>query len=141
MKAQVLEAKMNWLPQGTLLSLLAPSPKRALADLERRKEYLDLVIIAGAVLARAQDVDNPNNAFHSHYHDGTAAGVAAGLRLPLDARDGGRRLLRPLMRALTRRSRALGSGCDDEMIRPCGPSFSLGCGGQVDWERREIPTR
>jgi outer membrane protein TolC len=27
MRAQVLEAKLNWLPQGSVLSLLAPSPK------------------------------------------------------------------------------------------------------------------
>src|SRR5437667_4504711 len=27
MRAQVLEAKLNWLPQGSILSLLAPSPK------------------------------------------------------------------------------------------------------------------
>ena len=26
MEAQVTEAKMNWLPQGDLLSILAPSP-------------------------------------------------------------------------------------------------------------------
>jgi outer membrane protein TolC len=58
--------------------------KLALADLERRKEYPDLVIIAGAVFAKAQDVDNPNNAFLSHYYNSSAAGVAAGLRIPLD---------------------------------------------------------
>jgi outer membrane protein TolC len=62
----------------------AVKAKLALADLERRKEYPDLVIIAGAVFARAQDVDNPNNAFYSHYYNSTAAGVAAGLRVPLD---------------------------------------------------------
>lgn len=62
----------------------AVKAKQALADLERRKEYPDLVIIAGAVFARAQDVDNPNNAFYAHYYNSTAAGVAAGLRVPLD---------------------------------------------------------
>jgi outer membrane protein, multidrug efflux system len=58
--------------------------KNALADLERRKEYPDLIIVAGAVLARAQTVDNPTNAFYSHYYNSTAAGLAAGLRMPLD---------------------------------------------------------
>ncbi len=58
--------------------------KNALADLERRKEYPDLIIVAGAVIARAQTVDNPTNAFYSHYYNSTTAGVAAGLRVPLD---------------------------------------------------------
>ncbi|HXJ19153.1 MAG TPA: TolC family protein [Polyangia bacterium] len=58
--------------------------KQALADLERRKEYPDLIIVAGAVIARAQTVDNPTNAFYSHYYNSTTAGVAAGLRIPLD---------------------------------------------------------
>jgi outer membrane protein TolC len=58
--------------------------KQALADLERRKEYPDLILIGGAVFAFAQGVDNPTNAFYSHYYNSTAAGVAAGLRIPLD---------------------------------------------------------
>jgi hypothetical protein len=56
----------------------------ALADLERRREYPDLGLIAGAVFARAQEVDNPNNASCSHHYNSTAAGVAARLRVPLD---------------------------------------------------------
>ncbi|HEX3905401.1 MAG TPA: TolC family protein [Polyangia bacterium] len=62
----------------------AVKAKHALADLERRKEYPDLIIIGGAVYASAQGVDNPTNAFFSHYYNSTAAGVAAGLRIPLD---------------------------------------------------------
>ena len=62
----------------------AVKAKHALADLERRKEYPDLIIIGGAVFARAQGVDSPTNAFLSHYYNSTAAGVAAGLRIPLD---------------------------------------------------------
>jgi outer membrane protein TolC len=58
--------------------------KQALADLERRKEYPDLILIGGAVFAFAQGVDNPTNAFYTHYYNSTAAGVAAGLRIPLD---------------------------------------------------------
>ena len=62
----------------------AVKAKQALADLERRKEYPDLILIGGAVFARAQTVDNPTNAFYSHYYNSTTAGVAAGLRIPLD---------------------------------------------------------
>lgn len=58
--------------------------KQALADLERRKEYPDLILIGGAVFAKAQSVDNPGNAFYSHYYNSTTAGLAAGLRMPLD---------------------------------------------------------
>jgi outer membrane protein TolC len=36
------------------------------------------------VLAAAQGVDNPTNAFYSHYYNSSAVGVAAGLRIPLD---------------------------------------------------------
>jgi outer membrane protein TolC len=62
----------------------AVKAKKALADLERRKEYPDLILIGGAVIARAQTVDNPTNAFYSHYYNSTTAGLAAGLRIPLD---------------------------------------------------------
>jgi outer membrane protein len=62
----------------------AVKAKHALADLERRKQYPDLILIGGAVFARAQGVDNPTNAFFSHYYNSTAAGLAAGLRIPLD---------------------------------------------------------
>ena len=62
----------------------AVKAKQALADLERRKAYPDLIVVAGAVFALAQGVDNPTNAFFSHYYNSTTAGVAAGLRIPLD---------------------------------------------------------
>ena len=62
----------------------AVKAKQALADLERRKAYPDLILIGGAVFARAQGVDNPQNAFLSHYYNSTTAGLAAGLRIPLD---------------------------------------------------------
>jgi outer membrane protein TolC len=62
----------------------AVQAKRALADLERRREYPDLVLIGTAAFARAQTVDDPNNAFMSHYFNSTTAGVAAGLRMQLD---------------------------------------------------------
>jgi len=62
----------------------AVKAKHALADLERRREYPDLVLIATAAFARAQTVDDPNNAFMSHYFNSTSAGVAAALRMQLD---------------------------------------------------------
>jgi len=62
----------------------AVKAKRALADLERRKEYPDLVLIGTAAFARAQTVDDPNNAFLNHYFNSTSAGVAAALRMQLD---------------------------------------------------------
>jgi outer membrane protein TolC len=62
----------------------AVKAKHALADLERRREYPDLVLIGTAAFARAQAVDDPNNAFFSHYFNSTSAGVAAALRMQLD---------------------------------------------------------
>jgi outer membrane protein TolC len=58
--------------------------KHALADLERRKAYPDLVLVGTATLAYAGGVDNPQNAFLSHYFNSTSAGVAAALRMQLD---------------------------------------------------------
>jgi len=58
--------------------------KHALADLERRKEYPDLVLVGTATLAYAGGVDNPQNAFLSHYFNSTSAGIAAALRMQLD---------------------------------------------------------
>jgi outer membrane protein TolC len=70
-------------PEVRLLEY-AVKAKNALADLERRREYPDLVLIATAAFARAQTVDDPNNAFLSHYFNSTSAGVAAALRMQLD---------------------------------------------------------
>ena len=70
-------------PEARLLDY-ATKAKHALADLERRKEYPDLVLIATGAIARAQGVDDPQNAFLSHYFNSTAAGVAAALRMQLD---------------------------------------------------------
>jgi outer membrane protein len=70
-------------PEARLLDY-AVKAKSALADLERRKEYPDLVLIGTAAFARAQDVQDPQNAFMSHYFNSTTAGVAAALRMQLD---------------------------------------------------------
>jgi outer membrane protein TolC len=70
-------------PEARLLDH-AVRAKDALADLERRKEYPDLVLIATGALAWAQDVDDPHNAFMSHYFHSRAVGVAAAIRMQLD---------------------------------------------------------
>jgi outer membrane protein len=70
-------------PEARMLDF-AVKAKHALADLERRKEYPDLVLVGTAAFARAQDVNDPQNAFLSHYFNSTTAGVAAALRMQLD---------------------------------------------------------
>jgi outer membrane protein TolC len=70
-------------PEAKLLDY-AVKAKSALADLERRKEYPDLVLIATGAYAHAQNVDNPQNAFLNHYFNSTSLGVAAALRMQLD---------------------------------------------------------
>jgi outer membrane protein TolC len=62
----------------------AVKAKSALADLERRKEYPDIVLIASGVFAYAQTVDDPKNAYWTHYFNSRAVGVAAALRMQLD---------------------------------------------------------
>jgi outer membrane protein len=70
-------------PESRLLNY-AIKAKGALADLERSKEYPDLVLIGTAAFARAQEVDDPQNAFLTHYFNSTTAGLAAALRMQLD---------------------------------------------------------
>jgi len=62
----------------------AVKAKSALADLERRREYPDLVIIATGTFAYAQTVDDPQNAYFNHYFNSRSAGLAAALRMQLD---------------------------------------------------------
>jgi outer membrane protein TolC len=70
-------------PEVRLLEY-AVKAKSALADLERRKEYPDVVLIATGVFAYAQTVDDPQNAYYSHYFNSRSAGLAAALRMQLD---------------------------------------------------------
>lgn len=62
----------------------AVKAKQALATLERRKEYPDLVLIGTGALAVAQNVQDPHNAFMSHYFNSSTLGVAAAVRMQLD---------------------------------------------------------
>jgi len=70
-------------PEVRLLEY-AVRAKSALADLERRKEYPDVVIIATGVFALAQTVDDPQNAYYNHFYNSRAAGLAAAVRMQLD---------------------------------------------------------
>jgi outer membrane protein TolC len=70
-------------PEARLLDH-AVKAKWALADLERRREYPDLVLIGTATYAHASGVDDPQNAYFSHYFNSASAGLAAALRMQLD---------------------------------------------------------
>jgi outer membrane protein TolC len=58
--------------------------KRALADLERRKQYPDLVLLATAAYAYASSIDNPQNAFANDPFNTAYVGAAIALRFPID---------------------------------------------------------
>ena len=62
----------------------AVKAKRALASLEHRKLYPDLVLIGQISFAYAPTIDSPQNAFANNPFNGYGGGVAAALRLPLD---------------------------------------------------------
>jgi outer membrane protein TolC len=62
----------------------AVKAKRALADLEHRKLYPDLVLIGQVSFAYAPTIDSPANAFSSNPFNGYGGGIAAAMRLPLD---------------------------------------------------------
>jgi outer membrane protein TolC len=61
----------------------AVKAKHALADLERRREYPDLVLIGTATFAYAPTVDTPNNAFLNNPFNSLGAGLAAAVRMQL----------------------------------------------------------
>ena len=58
--------------------------KRALAELESRRQYPDLVLIGTAAYAYASSVDTPQNAYFNDPFHSLGAGIAAGFRMPLD---------------------------------------------------------
>ena len=62
----------------------AVAAKRALADLEWRRQYPDLVLLGTATYAYASSIDHPTNAFASNPFNTSGVGVAAALRMPLD---------------------------------------------------------
>jgi outer membrane protein len=58
--------------------------KQALADLEWKKQYPDLVLVGTAQYAYANNVDHPKNAFANDPFNSAGVGLAAALRMPLD---------------------------------------------------------
>ena len=58
--------------------------KRALADLEWRRQYPDLVLLGTATYAYASSIDHPPNAFANNPFNTSGVGVAAAFRMPLD---------------------------------------------------------
>jgi outer membrane protein, multidrug efflux system len=72
-------------PEVRALDNLVAS-KRALSDLERRKQYPDLVVIGSVSYSYASSIDNPQNAYlNDPFNTRTPAfGGALALRLPID---------------------------------------------------------
>ena len=58
--------------------------KRALAELETRRQYPDIVLIGTAAYAYASSVDTPQNAYLNDPFHALGAGIAAGFHMPLD---------------------------------------------------------
>ena len=62
----------------------AVKAERALANLERRKLYPDLMLIGQLSFAYAPTIDSPQNAFAYNPYNGFGGGIAAAVRMPLD---------------------------------------------------------
>ena len=58
--------------------------KRALAELESKRQYPDIVLIGTAAYAYASSVDTPKNAYYNDPWHTLGAGIGAGFRMPLD---------------------------------------------------------
>jgi outer membrane protein len=77
------EAAVQTRPEVKALDYLVTS-KRALAQLENRRQYPDLVLIGTAAYAYASSVDTPKNSYYNNPFHSLGAGIAAGFRMPLD---------------------------------------------------------
>jgi outer membrane protein TolC len=89
----------------------AVAAKRALADLEWRRQYPDLVLVGSALYAYASSVDHPQNAFANNPFNTSGVGLAAAFRMPLDLfvkNAHAHRLRAEAQEAELRRSEALG---------------------------------
>ena len=58
--------------------------KRALAELESKRQYPDIVLIGTAAYAYASSIDTPKNSYYNDPFHSLGAGIAAGFRMPLD---------------------------------------------------------
>jgi outer membrane protein len=81
--AQYEEAALHARPEVKALEHMVAA-KRALADVEWRRQYPDIVLIGTAAYAYASSVDTPHNAFANDPFHTMGAGLAAGFRMPLD---------------------------------------------------------
>ena len=81
--AQYEEGSLRSRPEVKALEHLVAA-KRALADVEQRRQYPDIVLIGNAAYAYANAIDRPHNAFANNPFNATGVGVAAGFRMPLD---------------------------------------------------------
>jgi outer membrane protein len=81
--AQYEEGSLQFRPEVKALEHLVAA-KRALADVEYRRQYPDIVLIGTAAYAYASSVDTPHNAFANDPFHTMGAGLAAGFRMPLD---------------------------------------------------------
>jgi outer membrane protein len=89
----------------------AVAAKRALADLEWRRQLPDLVLVGSALYAYASSIDRPQNAFANNPFNGAGVSLAAALRMPLDLfvkNAHAHRLRAEAQEAELRRSEALG---------------------------------
>ncbi len=80
---QYEEAARRARPEVKALEYLVEA-KRALAQLEKRRQYPDLVLIGSAAYAYASSIDNPKNSYYNNPFHTLGAGLAAGFRMPLD---------------------------------------------------------
>ena len=80
---QYTELARSQRPEVKALEHLLAS-KRALADLEWRRQLPDFVLLGSAQYAYASSVDHPNNAFANNPFNTSGVGLAAAFRMPLD---------------------------------------------------------
>ncbi len=80
---QYEEAAIQTRPEVKALQYLVAS-KRALAQLETRRQYPDFVLIGTANYAYASSIDTPQNSYYNDPFHSLGAGIAAGFHMPLD---------------------------------------------------------
>jgi outer membrane protein len=81
--AQYEESAIQTRPEVKALEHLVAS-KRALAQLENRRQYPDLVLIGTAAYAYASSIDTPKNSYYNDPFHTLGAGLAAAFHMPLD---------------------------------------------------------
>lgn len=77
------EAALRSRPEVKALQHMVAA-KRALAQLETRKQYPDFVLVGNAAYAYASSIDTPKNAFYNDPYHALGAAISAGFHMPLD---------------------------------------------------------